>query len=65
MPSVFLLLQVATFVHEATDGLVLVAFGTSYQFNSWLSLQDYQGVQCKAQVVFDAVYSAYRELGLL
>lgn len=36
-------LQVARFVEEATDGLVLVAFGTSFQFNSWLSLVDYQG----------------------
>lgn len=36
-------LQVARFVEEATDGLVLVAFGTSFQFNRWLSLVDYQG----------------------
>lgn len=34
--------QVAAFVEGATAGLVLVAFGTSFQFNSWLSLVDYQ-----------------------
>lgn len=38
-------LQVAEFVQEASSGLVLVAFGTSFQFNSWLSLTDYQGTE--------------------
>lgn len=37
------MLQVADFVEGASSGLVLVAFGTSFQFNSWLSLEDYQG----------------------
>lgn len=35
--------QVAAFVDGAGSGLVLVGFGTSFQFNSWLSLSDYQG----------------------
>jgi len=35
--------QVATFVAGASDGLILVAFGTSFQFNKWLALVDYQG----------------------
>jgi hypothetical protein len=51
MHRVFCLLQVAAFVDEATEGLVLVAFGTSFQFNSWLRLLDYQGAHCRAHVL--------------
>eukprot|EP00878_Enallax_costatus_P020657 GHUV01021845.1.p1 GENE.GHUV01021845.1~~GHUV01021845.1.p1 ORF type:complete len:508 (+),score=124.81 GHUV01021845.1:392-1915(+) len=33
--------DVADFANTAYDGLILVAFGTSYQYNSWLSPQDF------------------------
>jgi hypothetical protein len=50
--------QVAAFVDGAGSGLLLVGFGTSFQFNSWLSLSDYQGWCSTPALLHDAAAAA-------